>query len=45
VADDALGRELLDDGPAWETVMVGDCVAPRLLETAILEGHRAGRAL
>ena len=42
-ADDALGRELRMAG--HEVVAVGDCVAPRLLEMAILEGHRAGRAL
>jgi len=42
-ADDALARELRGGGR--EVITVGDCVAPRLLEMAILEGHRAGRAL
>jgi 2,4-dienoyl-CoA reductase-like NADH-dependent reductase (Old Yellow Enzyme family) len=45
VADDELSRELLDAEVSFDTVMVGDCVAPRLLESAVLEGHRAGRAL
>jgi 2,4-dienoyl-CoA reductase-like NADH-dependent reductase (Old Yellow Enzyme family)/thioredoxin reductase len=42
-ADDSLARALRADGR--EVVTVGDCVAPRLLEMAILEGHRAGRSL
>jgi hypothetical protein len=42
-ADDALAGALR--GAGLSVVAVGDCVAPRLLEMAILEGHRGGRAL
>jgi hypothetical protein len=41
VVDDALLRRLQNDGR--RVIAAGDCVAPRLLEMAIVEGHRAGR--
>jgi predicted HAD superfamily phosphohydrolase len=44
VADDELGRRLTELG-GYDVVMAGDCLAPRLLESAVLEGHRVGRAL
>ena len=43
VADDTLARELQDDGLPVHTI--GDCVAPRHLDMAILEAHRTGRSL
>ena len=45
VADDDLSRELGTTKHGWQVISVGDCVAPRRLEMAVLEGHRAGRAL
>ena len=44
VVDDGLARALRARGGP-EPAMAGDCLAPRLLDIAILEGHRAGRAL
>ncbi len=43
VADDGLYFELKDRVP--EIHRVGDCVAPRKTDMAIIEGHRVGRAL
>lgn len=43
VAEDALADPLGDAG--MRVVAVGDCVSPRHLEVAILEAHRAARAL
>jgi 2,4-dienoyl-CoA reductase (NADPH2) len=43
IADDTLARRLPADGRT--VIAVGDCVAPRLLEMAMVDGHRAGRAL
>ncbi|MGI9658026.1 MAG: hypothetical protein ACR2OD_03890, partial [Gaiellaceae bacterium] len=43
VANDEISRELSTTEPGWYVVAVGDCVAPRRLELAVLEGHRAGR--
>jgi hypothetical protein len=45
VVDDALLRDLESGSPQFEVLPVGDCVAPRQLDMAILEGHRAGRAI
>jgi hypothetical protein len=43
VANDALYFEL--KGQVGEIHRVGDCVAPRKTDMAIIEGHRIGRAL
>jgi mycofactocin system FadH/OYE family oxidoreductase 2 len=43
--DDALYRALLDALPGVEIRRVGDCVAPRRILHAVLEGGRAGREL
>jgi hypothetical protein len=40
VGDDRLSADL--DG---EVHLIGDCVAPRRLTHAVLEGHRLGRRL
>ncbi len=45
VANDALSRALAATENDWDVIPVGDCVAPRRLEMAVLEGHRAGRAV
>ena len=46
VAEDALARDLLErPGGLAYVVTVGDCLAPRHLDMAVLEGHRAGRAV
>ena len=42
-ADDALYRQL--QGKVKQLFRVGDCVAPRRVENAILDGERAARAL
>jgi 2,4-dienoyl-CoA reductase (NADPH2) len=43
VGDDALAAELA--GTVGEVHLIGDCVAPRRLTHAVLEGHRLGRRL
>ncbi len=43
VADDALLSELRRRG--HETLPIGDCVEPRRISHAVLEGHTAGRAI
>ena len=45
VANDKLARELASTALDREVIAVGDCVAPRRLEMAVLEGHRAGRRI
>jgi mycofactocin system FadH/OYE family oxidoreductase 2 len=45
VANDSLSRELAATEHGWDVIPVGDCVAPRRLELAVLEGHRAGRSI
>ena len=45
VANDSLARELATTEQSWDVIPVGDCVAPRRLELAVLEGHRAGRTI
>ena len=45
VSEDTLVRELRQASPRAEVLAIGDCVAPRYLDAAILEGHRAGRAI
>jgi hypothetical protein len=45
VSEDALIGELRGSSQRAELIAVGDCVAPRYLDTAILEGTRAGRAV
>ncbi len=42
-SDDALYRELKDK--VKELYRIGDCAAPRLVDMAIVEGHRVGRAI
>jgi hypothetical protein len=44
-ADDSLRRDLATEGFSGQTISAGDCVAPRHLDMAILEGARAGLAL
>jgi 2,4-dienoyl-CoA reductase-like NADH-dependent reductase (Old Yellow Enzyme family) len=44
-AQDSLRAELEELETAPEIIAVGDCVAPRHLDMAILEGQRAGRSL
>jgi hypothetical protein len=43
VSDDGLGRELLDTRD--DVTLIGDCLAPRTAEEAVLEGLRAGVAV
>jgi pyruvate/2-oxoglutarate dehydrogenase complex dihydrolipoamide dehydrogenase (E3) component len=43
VADDDLATEL--DGLVAEMVLIGDCLAPRTVEEAVLEGLEAGAAV
>jgi hypothetical protein len=45
VADDTLLKELRDASPGPEIRAVGDCVAPRQLDMAILDGLRAAFGL
>ena len=45
VSEDHLGRELEVAEAGYRVISVGDCVAPRHLDMAVLEGHRAGRAV
>jgi hypothetical protein len=45
VANDELFRELVSGDVDWQVISVGDCVAPRRLEMAVLEGHRAARTI
>jgi phytoene dehydrogenase-like protein len=45
VAEEALLHELREARPALDILAVGDCVAPRYLDMAILDGNRAGRAI
>ena len=42
VSEDHLGRELEVAEAGYRVISVGDCVAPRHLDMAVLEGHRAG---
>jgi hypothetical protein len=47
----ALGHEPVDDllteldGEAWEVHGIGDCLAPRTVEEAVLEGLRVAATL
>jgi hypothetical protein len=43
IADDSLYFEL--KGKVDQLYRVGDCVAPRKTDMAIIEGHRIGRAI
>jgi hypothetical protein len=44
VANDTLFSALEEAAPRARILAAGDCVAPRYLDMAMLEGHRAGRA-
>ena len=43
VPDDALGVALADK--VAEVHVIGDCYQPRDIEVAVVDGHRAGRAI
>jgi len=43
IANDSLGAELAADG--IESVLIGDCLAPRTVEEAVLEGLKAAATL
>ena len=43
VPDDGLGAAL--EGRVAEVHVIGDCYQPRDIEIAVVEGHRAGRAI
>jgi hypothetical protein len=43
IADDSLYFELKDK--VKELYRIGDCIAPRLTDSAIADGHRIGRLL